>query len=749
MKTFLLRVGEATLALGALIASTGCEGNSGRAAVPVYVAPASPTEPEEPASLNAPAPAQPVAAAPADADVKAAEAPTPAPTLAAAAPGVVRPIPPPPPNATPAAPTAKPSPMAVNQPVPEKLKMSPALGEVVKLAQGGVSEEVMLAYINNSSDAYYLGADEILYLNDLGVSTAVLTALIQRDASPDAAAARWAATQTNSLPEHVALKTPATNIYPSQIPVPAGNDSNVTYVTPTYVTPPTVATAPDAAQPVSVTYFNDALAPYGNWVDVEDYGRCWQPTVAVVNSYWRPYSDHGRWLWSDCGWYWTSDYSWGWAPFHYGRWYSHHRHGWVWQPDTVWAPAWVSWRSTRYHCGWAPLPPEACYTVGAGFTYRHHGVGIGFDFGLSDWHYSFVPHNRFCERDLTHYFVAPAHAAAIHRESTVANNYATRANSTVINNGIGFATIAGVTRGEIARAEIRHVPMTADASSRQERVEREGDRLVIYRPQLSKTPPPQSVRAPGQPHAVSSGATQAGARTTANQSSEIIPPGSIVLRGERGRADAASVPSRISRPRLTVTPSSTPSAGSARPNTVVAQGQGSAVTPPAAIAETRIITPTRGSATASRIGEPFARVGARSETAIAHPRVLQPLAIAASPNRPITEPTAHSTVLQAAPRGDAVRIVPAAQNNYRPPVIRSEPPPVSANRPTPGYSPPPVVRSQPAPVIFSPPPSAVRSTPPPPPVVRSAPAPAISPPAAAPRSAPSGAGTGRKSGTER
>ena len=32
---------------------------------------------------------------------------------------------------------------------------------------------------------------------------------------------------------------------------------------------------------VTVNYFYDTLAPYGTWVEVEGYGRCWRPTVVV------------------------------------------------------------------------------------------------------------------------------------------------------------------------------------------------------------------------------------------------------------------------------------------------------------------------------------------------------------------------------------------------------------------------------------------------------------------------------------
>jgi len=43
---------------------------------------------------------------------------------------------------------------------------------------------------------------------------------------------------------------------------------------------------------VSIDFFYDNLGDGGSWVEVGDYGYCWQPTVAVSNTSWRPY----RWL---------------------------------------------------------------------------------------------------------------------------------------------------------------------------------------------------------------------------------------------------------------------------------------------------------------------------------------------------------------------------------------------------------------------------------------------------------------------
>lgn len=97
------------------------------------------------------------------------------------------------------------------------------------------------------------------------------------------------------------------------------------------------------------------LASHGAWVEVDSYGRCWQPSGIAVE--WRPYC-YGEWVWTDHGWYWESDEPWAWACYHYGRWVYHPRHHWVWVPGVEWAPAWVSWRVGGGYVGWAPLAPS-------------------------------------------------------------------------------------------------------------------------------------------------------------------------------------------------------------------------------------------------------------------------------------------------------------------------------------------------------------------------------------------------------
>jgi hypothetical protein len=112
----------------------------------------------------------------------------------------------------------------------------------------------------------------------------------------------------------------------------------------------------EADTDVSLNFFYDNLSPYGSWIDVDGYGYCFQPSVAVDNADWRPYAD-GYWAYTDVGWTWVSYEDFGWATYHYGRWTDLADYGWVWVPGYEWGPAWVSWRTGGDYVGWAPLPP--------------------------------------------------------------------------------------------------------------------------------------------------------------------------------------------------------------------------------------------------------------------------------------------------------------------------------------------------------------------------------------------------------
>lgn len=112
--------------------------------------------------------------------------------------------------------------------------------------------------------------------------------------------------------------------------------------------------------------FYDPLSPYGEWVTVGSYGRCWRPASVEVD--WRPYSA-GHWEWTDAGWFWVSDEPWGWACYHYGSWVEDPNYGWVWVPATEWAPAWVVWRSGGGYIGWAPCAPPSVVVAPTYFVF--------------------------------------------------------------------------------------------------------------------------------------------------------------------------------------------------------------------------------------------------------------------------------------------------------------------------------------------------------------------------------------------
>src|SRR5512135_226901 len=87
--------------------------------------------------------------------------------------------------------------------------------------------------------------------------------------------------------------------------------------------------AQPARASVSVSFFYRSLAPYGEWVTVSSYGRCWRPAHVAVG--WQPYLD-GEWIYTDAGWTWDSFDPWGGDPYHYGTWVFTVRYGWIWIP---------------------------------------------------------------------------------------------------------------------------------------------------------------------------------------------------------------------------------------------------------------------------------------------------------------------------------------------------------------------------------------------------------------------------------
>ena len=371
MKPRLLVVTAVSLAAAGSLVLTGCQLGAEAEAPPVE--PAAATNSQAVAATNAaPAPGGEAAANTNAENPEVAAA-------AAAAPGA------------PAEEAAAPAPVAV--PAPPQL--SPGALEIVQLAQARVGDPVLLVYVERSKTPYRLQVNDVLYLQDLGISDEVIAAMLRHDGDTEGAAAVVA---------EAAEEAPAEATPPAEMAVPAETAAPVEPPAPTVAAAapepaaepaaaPAVAEAP--AQPVTYNYFYNTLSPYGAWREVPDYGWCWQPTVAVIDVGWQPYCHGGRWVWTDCGWYWHSYYTWGWAPFHYGRWHCHARWGWLWMPDTCWGPAWVTWRHHRGYHGWAPLPPHSVYVAGTGFLYHGRRVSVGFGFGLPAARDTFVSTGRF------------------------------------------------------------------------------------------------------------------------------------------------------------------------------------------------------------------------------------------------------------------------------------------------------------------------------------------------------------------
>ena len=351
-------------------------------------------------------------------------------------------------------------------PAPPAADLSAGTTQVVKLAQSGTSDDVLLAYVQNSASPFSLTADQIVYLKDVGLSSQVITAMISRDTALRGQPQAYDYTQQSYPPAAPGTTPPAPTVAE---PVPSA-PAPAPAAAPVYVS--------DA--PADVSYFYGDLSPYGTWISLPGYGWCWQPTAVVLNTGWRPYCDAGHWAWTDAGWFWASDYSWGWAPFHYGRWYRHANCGWVWMPDRVWGPAWVTWRTGGDICGWAPLPPRASFDARLGWSFNGARVAVGFDFGLSADCFAFIGLRDFCAHDLGHRRLPPAEVTRVYRQTTVLNNYVVQ-NNRVVNQGLKVERVAAATHTEIHRATIKDLPAGAARASTGPGSERSTS--VVYRAQ--------------------------------------------------------------------------------------------------------------------------------------------------------------------------------------------------------------------------------------------------------------------------
>ena len=200
-----------------------------------------------------------------------------------------------------------------------------------------------------------------------------------------------------------------------------------------------------SAVQVSVDFFHDNLESYGDWREVGDYGYCWQPRDVDRN--WRPYSD-GHWLYTDAGWTWDSEEPYSWAVYHYGRWARVAQVGWVWVPGTEWGPAWVSWRRSARHVGWAPLPPDAEFRHSIGFSTR-----VDADYDIGPTNYSFVEVRNFGAPRLRTVIIEPRENITIIRQTTNITRI-TYVNNIVYNEGPQYDVISRESAQPIRRLKL-------------------------------------------------------------------------------------------------------------------------------------------------------------------------------------------------------------------------------------------------------------------------------------------------------
>ncbi len=412
--------------------------------------------------------------------------------------------------------------LALPQPPPE---LPAPVQDVVQLAQNTLGEQVLVDFVATIETPYSLTAEHVIYLKDLGVSETVIASLLKRQVAlggaavelpEDPAATASADTDAPTGPKLALTNAPGANVglaaAPALPPQPVPN-------APTQgETPGTApAVAPEPTTTVNYNVFHQTLSPYGTWVEVGDYGWCWQPTVSTISVGWRPYSDNGRWVWSASGWYWNSYYSWGWAPFHYGRWCNVPARGWCWVPGTTWGPSWVSWRHSDDYFGWAPLPPACGWASGIGLTYHGAGISVGFTFGLGASDYCFVPRHRFYDPHCYRFRAPGRELTGLYHRSSVVNNYIVGNNNTVIiNNGVGRDVVQKHTREEIRPLALADARQPGRAGDLANRPGGRSERLEVYRPVVAadaaSSRPPATIlaRQEARPQVLSSRSSAAG-----------------------------------------------------------------------------------------------------------------------------------------------------------------------------------------------------------------------------------------------
>jgi hypothetical protein len=482
----------------------------------------------------------------------------------------------------------------------------------------------------------------------------------------------------------------------------------------------------DRRSTASYGTFYRKLEPYGAWRETSDYGYVWQPREAEESRSWRPYTD-GRWVYTDAGWTWVSEEPFGWATYHYGRWVRLQRVGWVWVPGEEWAPAWVSWRTSKDYVGWAPLPPEARFD-------RKHGIRNWADnyYDISPDQYAFVPGNEFGSRRIQPSVVPVERNVTIVIETTNVTNI-TYNNTTIVNQGPNYEEMRSRSQQPIERYRL------------QRRIEMNGETAKpIMRGGVLEMPAPVITAEPGidRPQTVKETLTQATVEKTwaadtdhaaverarAKMKAEVTPPpdapSKTFVKPENTSTTsspaamataAAASPTPASTPTVTVSATPIPSATARATAAAVSKPTPSASASPSPSARTTataISTPTPSPSVAASppaISTPFgtpdraAQLRRSAAQTVEAQRKLEEMRKAKALPEPKPSPTAVSDA-SPTPGPSIPRIIPRRSPAPRPSATEPAEP---IAKPLPTYSRPttPVVtpRSTPPPPVVAPP----------------------------------------------
>jgi hypothetical protein len=319
---------------------------------------------------------------------------------------------------------------------------------------------------------------------------------------------------------------------------------------PVVVAPAPVVVEPIVTPAVSVGFFVERLGRHGRWVTVGTYGNVWVPSGVAVG--WRPYSA-GHWVYTDAyGWTWVSDEPFGWATYHYGRWVFLEPQGWVWVPGTVWAPAWVVWRTGGGYVGWAPMPPEAVVApVAVSHTEVNINININIEKRIHHNHWVFVEERHVLEPVHAHIVVSKRSDWIIN--VTRPSTRIVGVNGRIVNRSLAVRDVERASGRKVRTMRIREVDA---GETRDARTTVRGDEVVMPRPRLR---PITDTRTTGT--AGAAGRTTAGQRGAGNAAQ---PSGAT--RGGSPRGQDVSAPAKTPAPRTPVTRQ--PAGTSAKPGTV-------------------------------------------------------------------------------------------------------------------------------------------------------------------------------------